>query len=161
MDRVARAPSPQGVADSSRPSRLDGLTAELVARGLGESAAVSLAHEFVIRHPFAARLGMHRLVEDLEQRGLTQDAAPGAAGILLAIEMRDRGASFQQSVNELRALGLDRNESLASALSSARIHREMVALLPPLPEVADPALKALAWFGVAILLLSSWARLAG
>jgi hypothetical protein len=145
---------------ATRGLHLDSLTIELEARGLSTRAAEALSAEFVLRHPFAQRLGMNRLVSEIENRGVDHSGARGTAAMLIGIELRDRGAAFERVLSELQALGLDRNDALASALSSARVYREICRESRPVADVTDNAVLALAWFGLAILALSICLRLA-
>ena len=106
------------MSKATRGLRLDSLTSELQSRGMSTPEAEELSCEFVRRHPFAQRLGMMRLAKYIEQRGLESDSAQGTAGMLIGIELYDRGVTFDQVLGELCGLGLEKSEALESALSS-------------------------------------------
>jgi hypothetical protein len=134
---------------------LNSLKLELEERGLSASAAHRLSNDFVTRHPFAQRLGMKRLVLEVESRGADAEDAAGAAGMLIGIEMRDRGESFAAVIRELEGLGLSHSQALSSALSSARVYRDICSESGTASTMeGDAKLAAVGWLLLGAMILS-------
>lgn len=54
---------------------------------------------------------------------MTPDAAREVATLLLAIELMDRGASYQTVMRHMKRQPISASEALAGALEASRIHR--------------------------------------
>ncbi len=110
--------------EKTQPSRPERLEAWLSASGLPAAAARALSADLVIRHPLVRRIGVRRMARTLRERGLSEQAARGAATLLFALESFDLGATLQQVRAELRIAGVAEEEALGAVYEAARLHRE-------------------------------------
>jgi hypothetical protein len=118
IDDVASAPPNHGTR-----SRAEVLIDEFCERGMDAPAAKGLADHVVLHHALARTLGVATLSRDISARGMEPEASREVATLLLAIELMDRGASYQTVVWHLKQQPISAGEALAGALDASRIHR--------------------------------------
>lgn len=109
---------------------------ELMNRGLAPPDALEVSAAVVASYPWARRIGVPSLAQQLTKRGLDPDSARDFAQILFALELFDQRLELGAVLACLREGNADANETLAIALDAARIHRE---LRPDLRREAPPA----------------------
>lgn len=111
-------------ATQANPSRIDLLTRLFSERGMDEVDAEALSCQVVLQHPIAQKLGVENLAREIAARGLAEDSARELATLLLAIELMDRGATYDKVITHLEHNSLSPAEALAGAIDASRIHRE-------------------------------------
>ena len=99
--------------------------AELMSRGVAPSQAQEVSATVIAAYPWARRIGVPKVTRQLTEYGLDPDSARDFAQTLLALELFDHGACFDDVLRMLRQGDCDRGGTLAIALDAARIHRAL------------------------------------
>ncbi len=115
------------MATRAHASRVELLTREFANRGMSEEAAEDLSCHVVLNHPLAQKLGIDNLAREIATRGMPGDRAREAATLLLAIELMNRGATYDTVISRLELEPISPGEALAGALDASRIQRQTTA----------------------------------
>jgi hypothetical protein len=118
IDEVASAPPNHGTR-----SRAEVLIDEFCERGMHTPTAQDLANHVLLHHTLARTLGVATLSRNISARGTEPNTSREVATLLLAIELMDHGASYQDVVQHLKQQPISAGEALAGALDASRIHR--------------------------------------
>ncbi len=116
------------VTSPAATSRIEILTRMFSTLGMNEKMAQALSCQVVLHHPITQKLGLQTLTKEIETRGLSHEAAHEMSVLLLAVELMDRGISYDRILKHLERLGVPAQEALAAALEASRIHRESGAV---------------------------------
>lgn len=112
------------VTSPSATSRIEILTRLFSNQGMNQQTAQALSCQVVLHHPITQKLGMKTLAREIAARGVSEAAAHEMSVLLLAVELMDRGISYDRIVKHLQRLDVPANDALAGALEASAIQRQ-------------------------------------
>lgn len=105
-------------------TRIELLTRRFSSQGMNEKMAQALSSQVVLHHPITRKLGLQTLAQEIQARGLSAEAAREMSVLLLAVELMDRGISYDRILKHLDRLEVPAQDALAGAIEASQIHRE-------------------------------------